>query len=198
MVYGIWTRSCIEIFPEAQYFCVDPLDENQPFLNQLSAEYQNVRCWQGCLGPKIGTTILNVDGAGSSILLGHWGNPYGIQREVVVETLDNLILKGICLQPDLIKLDVQGYELEVLRGAEGALRKTQAIIAEVSFFPFQTSMPVFHEVVRQLAEYGFAVYDILRLSLRPLDGAPAQTDMLFLKIGHPLRSNNKWAGNSVY
>ena len=195
---GRWSRKCLGIFPQARYFCVDPLDENQPYLAQLSAEHGNVSYWQGCLGPKTGKTVLNVDGAGSSILPGHWGNPYGIQREVTIETLDSLILREVCPQPDLIKLDVQGYELEVLKGATRALKRTQAIIAEVSFFSFQSGMPVCHEVVGQLAEYGFVVYDILSLSLRPLDAGAGQTDLLFLQATHPLRHSNKWARDSVY
>ena len=195
---GQWTRRCLEVFPDARYFCVDPLDENQPCLAQLSAEYPNVSYWQGCLGSRTGKAILNVDRDGSSILPGHWGNPYGVQREVTVETLDNLILRGVCPQPDLIKLDVQGYELEVLRGAARALGKTQAIIVEVSFFPFQSGMPVFHEVVEELADSGFVVCDVLSLSLRPLDGAAGQADLLFLQATHPLRADNKWDHNSVY
>lgn len=196
---GRWSRRCLEVFPEARYFCVEPLDENQPQLAQFSAEYSNVRYWSGCLGAKAGIVILNVDGAGSSILRGHTGNPYGIQREVQLDTLDNLILREICPPPELLKLDVQGYELEVLKGAERALTKAQAIIAEVSFFPFQHGMPVFHELVGELAKYDFVVSDILSLSLRPLDGQAGQSDLLFLAAKHPpLRRNNKWDRNSFY
>lgn len=195
---GRWSLKCLEVFPEARYFCVDPLDENRAFLEQLRARYPNVHYWSGCLGSQTEVVTLNADGDGSSILPGHTGNAYGIQRTVRVETLDNLILKEICPQPDLVKLDVQGYELEVLKGAARALTKIQAVIAEVSFLPFQKGMPVFYEVVGQLAEYGFAVYDILSLSMRPLDGAPAQTDLLFLRTTHPLRNSNKWDRDSVY
>ena len=195
---GRWTRECLEVFPESQYFCVEPLDEHQPYLARLNAEHPNISYWQGCLGSRTGKTILNVDGDGSSVLPGHWGNPYGTQREVTVETLDNLVLRGLCAPPDLIKLDVQGYELEVLKGATRALNKTEAIIAEVSFFSFQTGMPLVHEVVKQLAEYGFVVYDMLGLTLRPLDGAVGQADLLFLREEHPLRSSNKWAIDSIY
>jgi FkbM family methyltransferase len=195
---GRWSRRCLEVFQRARYFCVEPLDEHQVQLARLSAEHPNVSYWQGCLGPQAGTVILNVDGDGSSILPGHFGNLYGIQREVPVETLDNLVLKGTCPQPELIKLDVQGYELEILKGAPSALTETQAIIAEISFFPFQSGMPVFHEVVRQLAEHGFVVHDILSLSLRPLDRAAGQIDVLFLSAGHPLRSSHQWDRNSLY
>jgi FkbM family methyltransferase len=195
---GRWTRQCLEVFPRARYFCVDPLDENQPKLAKLCTTHPNVEYWQGCLGSKAGKVILNVDGDGSSVLLGHWGNRYGVQREVAEETLDDLVGRRICPQPDLIKLDVQGYELQVLRGATEVLREVQAIIAEVSFFSFHEGMPLFHQVVGELAQHGFVVYDILSLSLRPMDRAAGQTDVLFLKLTHRLRSSNRWDKNSVY
>jgi len=195
---GQWTRNCLSVFEEAQFFCVEPLDNNQYYLSRLNIEHPNVRYWQGCLGSEAGMQIMNEEGVGSSLLPGHTGNPYGIQRKVRVETMNNLLKRGICPQPDLIKLDVQGYELEVLKGATDALRKTQAIIMEVSFFPFQTGMPMFNEVIHQLSEYGFVVHDILSLFFRPLDSSSAQTDLLFLKAAHPLRSSNKWDLDSIY
>ena len=69
------------------------------------------------------------------------------------------------------RLLIGHYELEVLKGASASLSKVQAVIAEVCYFPFQSGMPVFHEVVGRLAEFGFVVADILSLQLRPLDGA---------------------------
>ena len=69
---------------------------------------------------------------------------------------------------------------------------------EVSFFPFQKGMPIFHEVCQFLVKHGFVVYDILCLSLRPLDGATGQADILFLKETSPLRTNNKWNHESTY
>lgn len=195
---GRWTRKCMKVFPEASYFCVDPLEENQEGLARLKDEQTRFEFWQGCLGPKPGTTILNMNGSGSSILPGHTGNPYGVQQEVPVETLDNFISMGKCPQPDLIKLDVQGYELEVLKGAPQAFSKSQAVIAEISFISFQKGMPVLHEVLGELAEHGYVLYDILSLKLRPLDGTPGQSDLLFLKADHVLRSSNKWDHDSVY
>jgi FkbM family methyltransferase len=195
---GGWTRKCMKRYPEAKYFCVDPLEENRAGLTRLKDEEKNVDFWMGCLGAEAGKAILNVDGSGSSILTGHTGNLYGVQREVPVETLDNLVLNKVCPPPDLMKLDVQGYELEVLKGAEFSLREAEAVILESSFISFQKGMPLLHEVIGYLVEKGFVLYDILSLKIRPLDGAAAQGDLLFLKEDHPFRKSNKWDHDSVY
>ena len=195
---GIWSRRCMEVFPEACYFCVDPLVENEAALTNLSAQHENLDYWIGCLGAEEGTVTLNADGDGSSVLTGHANNLYGDQRTVRMETLDSLVLKNICPAPELLKIDVQGYELEVLKGAANTLKTTQAIVMEVSFFPFQTNMPVFHDVVGQVAEHGFAVADILSLSQRPLDNLSGQCDLLFMRFDHPLRQDNRWSCDSVY
>lgn len=195
---GRWTRKCTKIHPEAKYFCVDALEENRVGLTRLKYEKRCIDFWIGCLGAQAGNAILNVDGSGSSILTGHTGNPYGVERNVPVETLDNLVSKKVCPIPDLIKLDVQGYELEVLKGAEVSLREAQAVILESSFISFQKGMPLLHEVIGYLVEKGFVLYDILSLKVRPLDGAAAQSDLLFLKENHALRKSNKWDHESVY
>lgn len=195
---GRWSKACMGIYPKAEYFCIDPLAENEAELLKFSQQYDNVKYWLGCLGAEPGEAVLNADGPGSSILSGHFGNRYGSQRKVEVQTLDNLVGQGMCPQPDLIKLDVQGYELEVLKGAAAVLARTQAIIAEVSFLSFQTGMPIFHEVVGKMADYGFLTHDILGLSGRPLDGATAQADVLFVKATNELRSSNRWDTESVY
>ncbi len=195
---GAWSRQCLKIFPDADYFCVEPLDGHQLELIEFEKEYPNIKHWHGCLGESKKEGVLNVDGSGSSILRGHWNNSYGTEKEVPIETLDNFVSMGLCSAPDLIKLDVQGYELQVLSGALETLKSTQAIIAEISFFPFQTGMPVFHEVVAQLNEYGFVVSDILSLLTRPLDNMAGQADLLFIKGNHPLLADNKWDHDSIY
>jgi len=195
---GKWTLRCLEIYPQARYFCIDPLGENSSSLAKLKAKFPNVDYWQGCLGSKSDGANLNVDGDGSSILRGHFDNPYGIQQEVEVEMLDNLVAREICPQPDLVKLDVQGYELEVLKGATETLKRATALIVEVSFIQFQSGMPIVHEVIGHLYQSGFVVCDIFSLSLRPLDHMAGQADLLFLKESSPLRANHRWDHSSVY
>ena len=47
----------------------------------------------------------------------------------------------------LIKVDVQGAELDVLRGAIETLNETELVILEVSMFEFMVNLPQFYDVV---------------------------------------------------
>jgi FkbM family methyltransferase len=56
---------------------------------------------------------------------------------------------------DLIKIDVQGAELDVFRGAERALRSATVIITEVEFIPLYENQPLFGDIDRHLRGHGF-------------------------------------------
>jgi hypothetical protein len=81
--------------------------------------------------------------------------------------------------PDLIKLDVQGYELEVLTGAEECLASAKAVIAEVSFVDYYEGQAEFHEVVGFLARFGLFL-QVLGVQT-PVGTVLQQADALFLK-----------------
>lgn len=60
--------------------------------------------------------------------------------------------------PELMKLDVEGYELEVLKGATNCMRHCHYIILEVSFIERHKGQPLFHDVAYFMAEHGFHVH----------------------------------------
>lgn len=86
---------------------------------------------------------------------------YTVAESVPVETarLDDLIHERI----DLIKLDVQGAELDVLRGAERLLGDVLVIHTEVEFFPMYESQPLFDDLFRFLLDREFEMFDFSRL-----------------------------------
>ena len=78
-----------------------------------------------------------------------------------MSTLDSVVDERKMTGPILLKADVQGYELEALRGANQTLRKTEVILLEVSTLPYNIGAPLLAEVVAFMAERRFLVYDLV-------------------------------------
>ena len=80
-------------------------------------------------------------------------------RNIQINTLDELLINEKISHPVLIKIDVQGYELEVLRGANNLLKKTDYLLLEVSKNEMYQNQPIEKEVVEYLKNLNF---DILK------------------------------------
>jgi len=80
--------------------------------------------------------------------------------------------------PCLMKIDVQGYELQVLQGAEQLLPKVEHLVVECSFTELYLGQALAGEVVAYLHERGYrltGIYDLKRDRL----GFCLQADFLF-------------------
>jgi FkbM family methyltransferase len=184
---GTWTCLAKSIFPLAVVEAFEPLEDQRPGFTKWTAKLADVHLHQVALGPRDGTVTLEVTDfadATSVLALSAEGrrtfnvSPSG-RREVPMATLDGLVASGKVRPADLIKLDIQGYELEALRGAEQCLGLARAVICEVSFRPFYEGQVLFGEILAHLGGRGFRLHAFGQ-SLDP--GAPvAQADALFLK-----------------
>ena len=153
---------------------------------------------QALLGAQEGLGTFHAHKDQSSVLPNSQGKAFGEKIQTRVVTLDGVIKELHFPWPDLIKLDLQGYELECLKGGFQALSGAQAVIAEANFFRFQGGQPLFTDVVAFMERSGYRLYDILNLWVRPLDGALAQGDFLFLRKDHPLCNDNRWSNSSAF
>jgi FkbM family methyltransferase len=194
--FGSFTRECSAVFPEARYVLVEPLAEYEPHLKALRAQVRRMEHRLCAAAARRGELTINVhrDLAGSSAYREVEGaGTDGTPRVVPAITLDELRDQMGCPPPYLLKLDVQGAELEVLEGAGGVLAETQFVLSEVSLFRFLDLGPVLHEFVAAMAKRGFVVYDATGLLYRPLDGALAQLDLAFVKENGLFRRDHRYA-----
>jgi FkbM family methyltransferase len=94
----------------------------------------------------------------------------------------------------LLKLDVEGHELDVLDGASAVLAHVEVIVSEVTFFDIEhTGYPTFTEFVATLARAGFVLYDIAALASRRRDGRLRMGDAVFVRTTSPLMADDSWA-----
>ncbi len=105
------------------------------------------------------------------------------QREIEVTTLDSILKENPRLAtPVLLKIDTEGHELEVLKGATELLKMTDVVIAEVSVAERFTNSYKFSDLILFMKEHGFEVFDFLTLNYS--EGFPGVkfTDILFKKM----------------
>ena len=125
---------------------------------------------------------------GSSVL---YENTKADRRKVSrpMTTLDLLAGEHRMERVDLLKLDVQGYELEVLNGAAALLLRADLVLLEVSLLPIIQGAPLMPEVIAFMRARNFVPYDICTHMRRPSDLTLWQVDMLFARADSPLLVN---------
>lgn len=92
--------------------------------------------------------------------------------------LDAALSSGV----DVLKLDLQGFELEALRGCGTLLDDCSAVIAEVAFVRYYRGQPLFHDVDRFLRERGFTFYNLFDEE-REIDGRLGVADAVYFDDG---------------
>ncbi len=191
---GEWSRAAQSAFPGAALFLLEPQEEMASVLDAYCERTPQATWKQAGAGPISGSMPLSVwpGHAGSTFFEAPEVNEEWERREVPVFTLDSLIEQEWMPIPDLVKIDVQGFELEVLRGATMLLGETEVFIIETSLFPFFSGVPLFADVHAFMIEKGYALYDIGGSLRRPLDGALAVVDAVFARANGPLRASAEW------
>ena len=189
---GYGTFPLYRAFPHAFYHLIDPAHESLAYMQRLA---RRLRCeiHAVALGDREGTAMLEVRGdIQESTLLEEVG-PRRVRRvdRVPLRRFDALF--GPIERPALCKIDVQGAELMVLGGMTGRLAEIDALIIETSTIATVKDGAEVDSIVRFLGEHDFALADVVGLRRRPLDGATAQLDLLFVPNQAPPRSDRRWA-----
>jgi FkbM family methyltransferase len=186
--FGNWTESVLNIFPKATFVMIEAQIAQKSYLEQLTKKFDNVSLELALVGD---VEKDNVDfyemGTGSSI---YNENTYGYRQKVSLkmQTLDSIIKKRHKMPTScFLKLDVQGAELDVLKGATQLLKHTEFILLEISTLNYNNNAPQFTDAIIFLKGIGFVLFDICD-ERRMANEVLYQTDMIFVKESSAIRS----------
>lgn len=127
------------LFPGATIHAIEPSPESFAMLVARCGGREHVRLWNTAVGAAAGRATLNenvMSGVTSFLEPGRDGLGEIVRRTTVdVTTLDDFLRAQALERVDLLKTDTEGYELEVLRGAAGALRegRVRLLLCELQF-----------------------------------------------------------------
>jgi len=150
----------------AKLFQVDPLEEYQVWW-QRTLERRAGGYEIAALGNEIGTIELTVDldSLTKSSILEHTKltrrDRRTTRRIVPLTTLDELVSRRGLDPPFGIKIDTEGFELEVVKGASETLSKTHFVVAETSVQKRFEGSYTFEGFVAEMCNRGFLVANVL-------------------------------------
>lgn len=157
-----WTREAVGVWPQARYFAFDAMEESADifkyfkvphFIGVLSDEDdKEVTFYKNVTHPG-GNTYYQENQEVNPNTVNYFNDTNKTVRKTI--TLDTIVrTQGLPL-PDLIKMDVQGAELDVLKGAENTLKQCNHLILELQKVEYNKGAPLREEVFEYLKSIGF-------------------------------------------
>jgi FkbM family methyltransferase len=174
---GWWYKNTLNTYPQAEFILVEANPYNEPALQQLGVEYHIA-----CLSDEVKQvdffiTADNPTSTGASYYLEntdnfHQDNTRSI--ELTTTTLDILFPSETF---DYIKMDVQGAEVDIIKGGKVLLSKASQVLLEVPIegIEYNLGAPTRADYFKVMAEVGFTNYVVVE-NINNL-----QEDILFTK-----------------
>ncbi len=185
---GQFARAAALCFPGAAIHAFEPLEVCQESLRAVAEKHPAIKVRRMALGDSSGTVeMYENDYAPTSSLLPAedrlreiWPGTANTRKiSAPLETLDNVAeAEG---GPAFLKLDVQGFEAHVLRGAERTLRSTAVVMTEVLFEKLYQGQTDLLTLANILAEHGFRFLEFADETRLPPQGRLAYADAVFVR-----------------
>jgi FkbM family methyltransferase len=182
---GDWTRLARRVFTDVPVLMVEAQTTKRPYLEAVCNELANVRYEQALLGRSSGEKVRFFEMETGSSMFPENSNVERNVTQLTTATLDEIA--GPVPAPALLKIDVQGAELEVLEGAQQTLGGCEVVQLEVALLPYNDGAPTFLEVLSYMAERELVPFDVSGMS-RPNGVDLAQVDLLFTRASSSLRN----------
>jgi FkbM family methyltransferase len=145
-----------DVFPDVKHVLIEPAQEFEPWIRQACGGLKDVNVIWAAASNQSGLTTFKGEN--------------GVRRTVDKVTLDQVCREGRLKGPYVIKVDVDGKDLEVLEGASEILGETDAIVIEVPIRKWS-------ERTQFLESRGFFLWDVVDLMY--YEGVLEQVDLVY-------------------
>ena len=178
-------------FPTAEIVSFEPLDKPAWLFRRVFSKDNRVMLHVAAIGPKSEQCAMHVSARDDSSSLLPISS---LQEEIFpgtgeIETLDVRVApldafvdKNNILAPAMLKLDVQGFELDALRGCESLLSRFEWVYCECSFVELYSGQKLAADVIDWLSSKGFRIKGMYNPAYDRA-GQAIQADFLFQRVG---------------
>lgn len=187
---GAYGAVCARILPFAEIICFEPVPSTYKTLVENTKRYSQIKPVNVALGSARSELPMNVGSfhAANSLLrmnakhIENW--PGSAPSDIVmvpIVTLDEFLAKKGIIGSYFLKADVQGYEIELLKGARQSLERCKILQVEVSIVSLYEGAPDFAEVWTYVTSVGFFLFDVLDIQHSRKDGTALSCDLVFIR-----------------
>lgn len=190
---GQFAKLAREVFPAAKIYSFEPLpdcfaelkkalphDENFfPFENGIGSREETLEFFRSFHTPS--SSFLKMEELHKESFPESREGQSSEPVQVKVKTLDGILGDKQLEKNLLVKIDVQGFEMEAIAGAEKILAETKIVILEMSFLNIYENQPLFHDVYERMYNLGFRFRGSLAQMLHPVTAEVVQTDAIFTR-----------------
>lgn len=182
--FALVARHC---FPQAQIVSFEPLPEPASVYRAVFSDDACARLIQTAVGPEPGESVIHLSARDdSSSLLPITENQSALfpgtaeagKIAIRVACLDEHLAAEAIMAPALLKLDVQGFELQALEGCEDLLPCFSWVYAECSFIELYEGQAFADVIIAWLRERGFVLDGVYNMAYA-MGGKAIQADFLF-------------------
>lgn len=165
----------------------EPLADPADRFRKVFQNDPGVTLFQAAVGPLAGETTIHVSAADDSSSLLPIGplqehlfpGTNEIRAEAIrIGPLSDFVNHEAIVSPAMLKLDVQGYELEALRGCEELLGRFSYVYVECSFVELYVGQAMVDDVIVWLHERGWVLSGVYNV-IKEHRGRSIQADFLF-------------------
>lgn len=179
--HGTWTRDMSSIFPNAEFVMFEAFPEHSNIHAPQKFKYIQVPLYKEDnqeLSFYVNTQTHHTTG---NSFYKENTQVYDNGSHITLKTkkLDTVIIEQNLPQPDALKIDTQGAELDILLGATNALKNVNVVMCELSVYPYNAGGAKFSGVNDFLIENGFVPVGIEEFHWNA--NVLLQVDMVYLR-----------------
>jgi FkbM family methyltransferase len=166
---GVSARCLAKLTQVASVHAFEPIPASYAKLEKVSNQFGKVICHKTALGNLTGKQTIYVNKlVNSSSLLSTTrffdqeieGIAIQDEIEISVVRLDDYVQELSLPQPHLIKIDVQGYEQQVIAGGLQTIRQAKYCFVEMSFQHLYDESPLFGDIYQLMVDSGFRLIGV--------------------------------------
>lgn len=177
-----------KFYTKSKVISFEPLEGPAKKFTKVFEEYDDVTLKEVAIGPRDEVRKINItnnDDSSSILEIGKLQKSiYDTEvvgtKEIQIRPLDSVINESEIVSPSLLKIDVQGFEKQVIEGSIRVINKFDYIYCECSYVELYKEQALASDIIDQLSTLGFKVCGIYNTYYE--NGKSIQSDILFQKI----------------